>query len=145
MDSSFGGATALRPCRAHAVAFRQHRWSTAVATSGRCIQFAFRPTETAIRWVEHLPDLELTLIRRAKNIHVNLHENLAQFDRLFLRTRLKDGVAADQLFGLDEGSIRHGQLASGGADPRPLRARQQPSRFEQYARSCHFLGMLADG
>src|SRR5437763_7960752 len=110
MDSSFlcGGANELRPYPRSRSRVRQHRQSTAVATSGRSLQFAFRALETAIRRVEHRPNLQLTLIRRAKNIHVNLHENLAQFDCLLLRVRLKDGVAADQLFGLDEGSVGHG-------------------------------------
>ena len=47
---------------------------------------------------------------------MNIENAVGQLDRFFLRLRLKDRVATDQLSGLSKGSIGHDAFAAGIGD-----------------------------
>src|SRR2546425_12717191 len=61
------------------------------------------------------------------------------------RLRLEYGIAADDLLGLGEGPVGHGQLASGHADPCARRGRGESSGLDQRAIPDGVLGELGDG
>src|SRR5918995_1720617 len=80
----------------------------------------------------HQANLALTLAH-------HLEEALGQLDRVFLRLRLDDGIAGDQLLGLGEGSIHDGELSIGDRDPHALRARLKPVGRDQRPGPRHLL------
>src|SRR2546422_9421734 len=76
---------------------------------------------------------------------VQSHEGPRGFERLISRLRLEYGIAADDLLGLGEGPVGHGQLASGHADPCARRGRGESSGLDQRAIPDGVLGELGDG
>src|SRR5439155_6817842 len=69
-------------------------------------------------------------------------EALGQRDRLLLRLRLDDRVAADHFLRIRERPIGHGELVAGLADPESLRAVLEPAGGDQCAGPGHLLDQL---
>src|SRR6266850_65367 len=74
---------------------------------------------------------------------VHLQEALGQLDRLRLRLRLEDRVAADHFLRLRERPIDRGQLAAAQAHAYPFLGRPEPRSTDQPAGARHLVYQLA--
>src|SRR3954471_9960578 len=97
------------------------------------------------RLVMHQANLAFTLANDRK-------ESLGQLDRMLLGPGLNDGKAADQLLGLSEWAIDHGELAVGdpnlgafGAGLESIRSEQHPISGHLPDKPAHLLHMLLGG
>src|ERR1700680_4143270 len=75
---------------------------------------------------EYLSNLGLALPSRPVFL-VKFHEAHRSFDRLLLRFQFKLRITANNLLGLGERSIGHGQLPTGNPDTGALRSWAKPT------------------